>query len=499
MEADDGISAQSIFSKGIGYTYDDFIILPGYIDFSTDDIQLRTRITKNISLHIPLVSSPMDTVTESSMAIAMALQGGIGIVHCNNTIEEQVNEILKVKRFNNGFIHDPVLFKPTDTVYDIVTLKKKHNLSFSSFPITIDGLIGSKLVGILYRNDIDFIEDVNIKIQDVMTTEYIYAFDGCSLKDANSILKKNKVNVLPILNISGELVSLICRKDLRNITEYPLASKNKETKQLLVGAAITTRNYKNRVKALVQAGVDVVVIDSAQGNSIYQIETLRWIKQTYPLLDVICGNVVTCSQAHHLIENGADALRVGMGVGSICTTQNVCGVGRAQATAVYNVARLAHSYGIPIIADGGISNTSHIIKALALGADTVMMGSLLAGTDESPSQYFYKDGIRVKKYRGMGSLGAMKKSVHCLTRYLDTKETIKVAQGVSGLVTCKGSISKYIPYLIKGILLGLQDIGCPSLEKLHDDNGKGITKYEIRTLSSYKESQVHGLVSIDEY
>ena len=330
-----------------------------------------------------------------------------------------------------------------------------------------------------------------------MTKDFVTAKNGCSLKDANNILKQNKVNLLPIVDNEMKLTSLICRKDLRNIVDYPLASKNENTKQLLVGAAITTRNYEERVTKLVDAGVDVIVIDSAQGNSIYQIETLKWVKKNYPKLDVICGNVVTKTQAHNLIINGADALRVGMGVGSICTTQSVCGVGRAQATAVYNIAKYAHLRNIPIIADGGISNTSHIIKALALGADTVMMGSLLAGTDESPSDYFYKNGMRLKKYRGMGSLAAMKKGESSLNRYLDNNK-LKVAQGVSGVVTSKGSISKYIPYLVKGVKLGLQDIGTNSIENLHRNNSNSIIRYEVRTFSSYKESQIHSLVSVEE-
>ena len=494
----DGCSANQLFSKNIGYTYDDFIIFPGYIDFTLDDIDLQTNLTKNIKLNIPLISSPMDTVTESKMAIAMALQGGIGIIHCNNTIEEQVKEVYKVKRFNNGFILDPIIFSPNNTIKDIIIHRDQFKYEFSSFPITEDGMLGSKLVGIISRRDTDFIEDLDTTIDSIMTKEFITAKDGCSLKNANNILKQNKVNLLPIVDERMNLVSLICRKDLRNIVDYPLASKNVTTKQLLVGASVTTRNYEHRVESLVNAGVDVVVIDSAQGNSIYQIDTLRWIKNNYPDLDVICGNVVTKQQASNLIVNGADALRVGMGVGSICTTQNVCGVGRAQATAVYTIADYAHQHNTPIIADGGISTTSHIIKALALGADTVMMGSLLAGTDESPSDYFYKDGMRVKKYRGMGSLAAMKQSESCLDRYLDRQKTLRVAQGVSGIVTGKGSITKYVPYLVKGIKLGLQDIGSKSIKNLHESNGAGKIRYEIRTFSSYREAQIHSLVSVEE-
>jgi len=499
LDFTDGCSARELFDK-IAYTYDDLIILPGYIDFSHDDISLQSKLTRNITLHTPLISSPMDTVTESEMAIAMALQGGIGIIHCNNTIEEQVEEVRKVKRFNNGFILDPILFSPDNSVRDIIEHKKKCNYSFSSFPITTSGQLGSKLVGIISRRDTDFIDETELDnpISHFMTTDFITATDTCSLKDANNILKTNKVNLLPIVNEIGELVSLICRKDLRNKTDYPLASKNKDTKQLLVGAAISTRNYEARTTALVKAGVDLIVIDSAQGNSIYQINTLKWIKKEYPTLDIICGNVVTCKQAANLIKNGADALRVGMGVGSICTTQNVCGVGRAQATAVYNVARIATKFNIPIIADGGISNTSHCIKALSLGASTVMMGSLLAGTDESPGEYFYKEGVRVKRYRGMGSLGAMRANESSLTRYLNDKNSLRVAQGVSGIVSSKGSILKYIPYLVKGIKMGFQDIGYKTVGELHTANTSGDIRYEIRTFASYREAQVHSLVSIEE-
>ena len=491
----DGYSSKELFNDKIGYTYDDLIILPGFIDFNSSDVNLETRLTKNIKIKTPLISSPMDTVTESDMAIGMALQGGIGILHCNNTIEDQVNNLKKVKRYNNGFINNPITFSPENTVGDIFNEIDKYNYTFASFPITKNGESNSELIGIILRKDTDFIDNRDTKISDIMTTDFISAEYPCNLSEANTILKKHRVDLLPIINKKKELISIICRKDLKNIQDHPLSSKNQETKQLLVGAAISTKNYKERVIKLVENHVDVIVIDSAQGNSIYQIETLKWIKTNYPNIDIICGNVVTKSQAKNLIDNGADCLRVGMGVGSICTTQNVCGVGRSQANAIYHVANYAHDRNIPIIADGGISNTSHIIKALALGADTVMMGSLLAGTDESPSNYFYKDGIRVKNYRGMGSISAMTQNENSINRYLDNNNEQLIAQGVSGIVTSKGSIKKYLPYLLKSVKLGMQDIGIKdiiSFRTLHN-----YIRYEVRTFCSYKESQVHSLVSFD--
>ena len=379
---------------------------------------------------------------------------------------------------------------PISRVYEI---KKSHG--FTGIPITEDGQINSKLIGMVSFRDVDFVEDKNTPIKDVMLTDLITIKEGTSLKKAYQVLKESKRSRLPIVDDDFKLKSLICRKDMRNIKDYPLASRNK-TNQLLVGAAVTThKNSYVRIHALAKANVDIFVIDSAQGNSKYQVEIIKYIRINYPHIDIIAGNVVTINQARNLIRAGAHALRVGMGIGSICTTQEVTGVGRPQATAVYNIAKYAHNFNIPVIADGGISNTSHIVKALTLGASTVMMGSMLAGTDESPGEYFFKDGIQIKKYRGMGSIDVMKKVGS--ERYLSTNP-IKIAQGVSGTVIGKGQISKYIPYLVQGVKHGLQYIGEKNLKKLHSNLLQGVTRFELRSLSAMREGNVHDLLSYEK-
>lgn len=488
----DGYSLEEIFNDKNGYSYDDIIMLPGYIDFSVNDVDLEIKVTRNITIKTPIISSPMDTVTESDMAIAMALQGGLGIIHSNCSIEKQLEEVLKVKRFNNGFIKNPIVFSPCNTVKDALEIKMKYK--FSSFPITEKGTLYSKLLGLVSNSDLDFNDD-DTKLSEVMTHKLIVGTEGLSLSEANEILKINKVKLLPIVDNENNLISVICRKDLKHHYNYPLASKI--NRQLLVGASVSTHpNDRERIKGLAEAGVNVLVIDSSQGNSIYQIETIKYIKNNYPSIDIIGGNVVTISQAKNLIEAGVDGLRVGMGIGSICTTQHVCGVGRSQATAIYNVSKYAYKMGIPIIADGGISNTGHIIKALSLGASAVMLGSLLAGTDESPSESFFQDGVRLKKYRGMGSFEAMN-NANSGRRYLYNNKQIKVSQGVSGSVTSKGSLNKYLPYLVQGIKQGFQQLGSNSLIKLHSNSINGVLRFEIRSHMSQQDGNIHSLYSYE--
>ncbi|KYQ92288.1 IMP dehydrogenase [Tieghemostelium lacteum] len=492
----DGFDVFELFQQKHGYTYDDLIMLPGHINFSADDVQLGSKLTKNISLNIPLVSSPMDTVTEHQMAINMALLGGIGIIHYNNTIEEQVQEVKKVKRFKNGFIIDPIVLSPNHKISDVDQIKVKYG--FSGIPITDNGLIGGKLVGIVTSRDTDFIKDRSTKLSEVMTTDLYTARANCSLEEANSIMKQSKKGKLPIVNDKGELVALASRDDLVKNRDHPNATKDKDNKQLLVGAALGTRETdKQRLAALSEVGVDVVIIDSSQGDSTYQLEMIRYIKRNFPKIDVIGGNVVTTAQCEHLIQAGVDALRVGMGVGSICTTQEVMAVGRPQATAVFKCGIYSSQYGVPIIADGGIRSIGHIIKALSLGAGAVMMGSMLAGTEEAPGEYFYKDGMRLKKYRGMGSLEAMLKGGD--QRYFSEDSKIKVAQGVSGSVVDKGSIKKFVPYLIQGMKHGLQDIGSPSVEMLRQDVYSGKVRFEIRTTAAQVEGSVHSLYTYEKH
>jgi IMP dehydrogenase len=494
MPTKDGFSAEEIFTTPTGYAYNDFIILPGYIDFAPDDVSLDTNLTRNIKLKSPLVSSPMDTVTEAEMAIALALWGGIGIVHYNNTIEQQADLVSRVKRYENGFINKPMVLSPQHKISDIDMIKARYN--FSGIPVTENGKLNSKLVGIVTNRDIDFEKDRTRSLSEVMTKDILTAREGIALSEANNILRSSKKGKLPIVDAEGRLVALLSRSDLLKNREFPLATKD-DKKQLRVGAAISTKDEsKDRLAALSEAGVDVVIIDSAQGNSIYQIEMIKFIKKNYPNIDIIGGNVVTEEQCEMLIKAGADALRIGMGPGSICTTQTTMAVGRPQATAVYRTARYSNKQGVPVIADGGIANIGHISKALALGASTAMMGSMFAGTNEAPGEYFYDNGVRLKKYRGMASMEAMEAGGN--KRYFAEDAKVIVAQGVSGAVMDKGSMNDYAPYLLQGLKHSFQDMGIRNVKSLHEKLYSKELRFEIRSAMAQREGHVHDMYSYKE-
>ncbi|KAI9648164.1 inosine-5'-monophosphate dehydrogenase [Ciborinia camelliae] len=508
-ESPDGLSINDLIDskKHGGLTYNDFLILPGYIGFAASEVVLDSPVTKRITLKTPFVSSPMDTVTEHDMAIHIALQGGLGVIHHNCSPDEQAEMVQKVKRYENGFILDPVVISPEATVAEVKALKEKWG--FGGYPVTENGKLVSKLVGIVTNRDIQFEEDDSASVSSVMVTDLVTASYGTELVEANTILAKSKKGKLPIVDKDGNLVSMISRSDLNKNIHYPLASKLPDSKQLICAAAIGTRpEDKIRLQKLVDAQLDIVILDSSQGNSMYQIEMVKYIKEKYPDLDVIGGNVVTREQAASLIAAGVDGLRIGMGSGSACITQEVMAVGRPQAAAVYNVASFAARFGVPCMADGGIQNVGHIVKGLALGATTIMMGGLLAGTTESPGTSFVsREGKLVKAYRGMGSIDAMQdkkagsgakdsqKSNAGTARYFSEGDSVLVAQGVSGAVAHRGSVTKFVPYLAAGLKHSLQDCGQMSLQALHEAVENGTTRFELRTASA----QLEGGVNMESY
>ena len=467
---------------GEGITFDDVLLVPAFSQVIPNEVDISTNLTKNIRLNIPLMSAGMDTVTEHRMAIAMARQGGIGIIHKNMSIEEQADEVDKVKRSENGVITDPFHLSPDNTLAEADALMGKYRIS--GVPITEDG---GKLVGIVTNRDLLFEEDFTKKIKECMTTEnLITAPVGITLEEAKKILGAARKEKLPIVDESYHLKGLVTIKDIEKQIKYPLSAKDSQGR-LLCGAAIgITANVLERVEALVAAHVDVVVLDSAHGHSANVLRCVKMIREAYPDLPIIAGNVATGEATKALIEAGADTIKVGIGPGSICTTRVVAGIGVPQITAVMDCYAVAKEYGIPIIADGGIKYSGDITKAIAAGASVCMMGSMFAGCEESPGTFELYQGRKYKVYRGMGSIAAMEKGSR--DRYFQTNAKKLVPEGVEGRVAFKGSVEDTVFQLIGGLRSGMGYCGTPTIEDLKE-NGRFVKI----SAASLKESHPHDI------
>ncbi|WP_438314164.1 IMP dehydrogenase [Sporosarcina sp. FA9] len=447
-----------------GLTFDDVLLIPGPSDVLPKDVSLKVSLTENIKLSIPIISAGMDTVTESKMAIAMARQGGLGIIHKNMSIEDQAEQVVTVKRSENGVITNPFYLTPEHQVFDAEHLMGRYRIS--GVPI-VNNSEELKLVGIITNRDMRFIQDYSLLIDDVMTKEnLVTAPVGTMLADAEKILQQYKIEKLPIVDENGILKGLITIKDIEKVIEFPNAAKDSQGR-LLVGAAIgVTSDTMVRVKKLTEAEVDVIVIDTAHGHSKGVLDTVAQIRMAYPNLDIIAGNIATAEGARALYEAGADVVKVGIGPGSICTTRVVAGVGVPQITAIYECATEARKHGKTIIADGGIKYSGDIVKALASGGHVVMLGSLLAGTTESPGETEIFQGRRFKVYRGMGSIAAMERGSK--DRYFQDDEKKLVPEGIEGRLPYKGSLSDTIHQLIGGVRAGMGYCGTADLEELRE-------------------------------
>ena len=466
---------------GEGITFDDVLLVPAFSEVIANDVDTRTRLTNKIQLNIPLMSASMDTVTEHRMAIAMARQGGIGIIHKNMSIEEQAEEVDKVKRSENGVITDPFSLSPEHTIQDADDLMAKYRIS--GVPITE----GTKLVGIITNRDLKFETDFSKKIKESMTSEgLVTAKEGITLEEAKQILGKARKEKLPIVDDNFNLKGLITIKDIEKQIRYPYSAKDSNGR-LLCGAAVgCTPDILNRVDELVKSHVDVIVIDTAHGHSANVLKTFALVKEKYPDLQVIAGNIATAEGTKAMIECGVDAVKVGIGPGSICTTRVVAGIGVPQVTAVMDCYEMADKYNIPIIADGGIKFSGDVTKAIAAGANVVMLGGLLAGCDESPGEFELYQGRKYKVYRGMGSLAAMENGSK--DRYFQANAKKLVPEGVEGRVAYKGKVEDTIFQLVGGLRSGMGYCGAKTIQELKE---KG--QFVKITAASLKESHPHDI------
>ncbi len=471
---------------GQGLTFDDILLVPAYSEVLPKNVNTKTRLTKNISLHIPLMSAAMDTVTESAMAIEMAKLGGIGIIHKNLSVADQAEEVARVKRYESGRITNPITLDVNVTVGDVLLIQKKYN--FGGFPVLDKKGI---LVGIVTNRDLRFQNNESTPIEQIMTKKLITGGPDTTIQEAHELFNKHAIEKLPLIDKNNKLIGLITYRDIAKAKEYPNATKDKEGR-LCVGAAVGAgADVLAQVDALVKAGVDAVCVDTAHGHSKGVLEAVKRIRKSFPRLDIIAGNVATPSAAQALIKAGASAVKVGIGPGSICTTRIVSGVGVPQLSAILSVYKVCNKLNIPIIADGGIKNSGDIVKALAFGADVVMAGSMFAGTDESPGDTIVMNDQKFKKYRGMGSLGAMQRGSK--DRYFQEDQydlTKLVPEGVSGHVAYKGALAEVIHQYIGGLRAGMGYLGAETVSKLRQASFYTITS------AGLKESHIHDIFMV---
>jgi len=465
-------------------TFDDVLLIPARSEVLPRDVQTRTRLTNNIYLNIPIISAGMDTVTEARLAIAMARQGGIGIIHKNMSIARQAEEVDRVKRSESGVIVDPFYLSPDNLISEAEALMSKYRIS--GVPVVNQD---KKLVGILTNRDLRFVKDYNRPIAEVMTDKgLVTAPVGTTVEEAKEALQEHKIEKLPLVDENNVLKGLITIKDIEKAEQFPNAAKDKQGR-LLVGAAVgVSEDTMERVAALIKAEVDIIVVDTAHGHSVGVLKTVEKIKETYPEMEIVAGNVATAEATEDLIKAGADVVKVGIGPGSICTTRVVAGVGVPQITAIYDCAERARKFNIPVIADGGIKYSGDIVKALAAGADTVMLGSLLAGTEESPGELEIYKGRSYKVYRGMGSIGAMQEGSK--DRYFQEREDLKklVPEGIEGRVPYKGSLADTVYQLIGGVRAGMGYCGTATIEELHQK-----ARFVRITSAGLRESHPHDI------
>ncbi|HOO95090.1 MAG TPA: IMP dehydrogenase [Proteiniphilum sp.] len=468
-----------------GLTFDDLLLVPAFSQVLPRNVDLTTRFSRNITLNIPMVSAAMDTVTEITMAIAIAREGGIGVIHKNMPIEEQARQVRAVKRAENGMILNPISITPDKSVSEALAMMAEYKIG--GIPVVTDG---NRLVGIVTNRDLRFEKSMNKRIEAVMTSEnLITTRQSANLEDAAEILQQYKIEKLPVVDGDNRLVGLITYKDITKAKDKPFACKDEQGRLRVAAGIGVTADSLERATALVEAGVDAIVIDTAHGHSKGVAEMLKLIKQTFPQIDVVVGNIATAEAARFLVDAGADAVKVGIGPGSICTTRVIAGVGVPQITAIYEVAKALEGTGVPLIADGGLRYSGDIVKALAAGATSVMMGSLLAGTEESPGETIIFNGRKFKSYRGMGSLSAMQKGSK--DRYFqDVEDDIKklVPEGIEARVPFKGTLQEVVYQMVGGLRAGMGYCGAESIEQLHQ------AKFTRITSAGYTESHPHGVM-----